>query len=69
MVAGLVAQLGSIYRHTEYPPTLLFLRREWSFVGILLMSELEEFEVKDIIEDDEKLKEFFEKKVSNSVFL
>jgi hypothetical protein len=33
------------------------------------MSELEEFEVKDIAEDGEKLKEFFEKKVSNSVFL
>jgi hypothetical protein len=33
------------------------------------MSELGEFEVKDIAEDDEKLKEFFEKKVGNSVFL
>ena len=33
------------------------------------MGELEEFEVKDIAEDDEKLKQFFEEKVSNSVFL
>jgi hypothetical protein len=33
------------------------------------MGELEEFEVKDIAEDDEKLKEVFEKKVSSSVFL
>ena len=33
------------------------------------MGELEEFEVKDIAEDNEKLKEFFEKKVSNSVLL
>jgi hypothetical protein len=30
------------------------------------MGELEKFEVKDIAEDDEKLKEVFEKKVSNS---
>jgi hypothetical protein len=33
------------------------------------MGELEKSEVKDIAEDDEKLKEAFEKKVSNSVFL
>ena len=33
------------------------------------MGELEVFEVKDIAEDDEKLKEFFKEKVSNRVFL
>jgi hypothetical protein len=33
------------------------------------MGELEKSEIKNIVKDDEKLKEVFKKKVSNSVFL